>query len=329
MKFKPFITFALVLFASGNAYARDQIRVVGSSTVFPFTAAVAEEFSRTNNVKAPVVESTGTGGGMKLFCQGIGNEHPDMVNASRAIKKSEISKCRENGVTDILEIKIGYDGIVVATSNNGPSFALTRKDLFLALAKIVPNGDLLVPNYYTTWNQINSSFPETKIEVLGPPPTSGTRDAFLELAMEEGAKQFPVIANLDSEGFKIVAHTIREDGAYVEAGENDNLIVQKLRANPDAFGIFGFSFLDNNSDSLKGIVVEGFEPTFENIANGSYPLSRSLYVYAKEQHKSVPNFIDFTAYYVSLILSVDNYLVDKGLIPLSEAEMSSATKYIK
>ena len=306
------------------AAARDQIRIVGSSTVFPFSTAVAEQFGRTSKFKTPVVESTGSGGGMKLFCSGIGTQHPDITNASRRIKSSEFETCTKNGI-GITEVKIGFDGIVLANSKSGPDIALTKKQIFQALAKEVPMDGKMVPNPYTKWSEIDPSLPDAKIEVLGPPPTSGTRDAFVELAMEGGAKEFPMLADLrkkDKKAFKAAAHTIREDGAFVEAGENDNLIVQKLEANPAAVGIFGFSFLDQNTDKIKGATVNGTPPTFENIAGGEYGVSRSLYFYVKQQHVGViPGMAEYVTEFTSdKAWGPDGYLVDKGLIPLPEEQ---------
>jgi phosphate transport system substrate-binding protein len=311
-----------------NAYARDYIEIVGSSTVYPFSTTVAEQFGKTSKYPTPKVESTGSGGGMKLFCQGIGTQTPDMTNASRAIKKSEIEMCKSNGVTDILEVKIGYDGIVVANSKQAVQFELTRKDLFLALAKDVPIGEgNLIPNPNRTWNDVNPALPAVKIEVLGPPPTSGTRDAFLELVMEKGGQKFPWIKALkkkDKKAYKAICHTIREDGAYIEAGENDNLIIQKLNANHDALGIFGFSFLDQNTDKIQGSLIEGIKPTFEGIADGSYPVSRPLFFYVKQQHMgTIPGMQEFLDEFVSdKAIGEDGYLPEKGLIPLPEGEKS-------
>ncbi|MGD9009874.1 MAG: substrate-binding domain-containing protein, partial [Desulfobacteraceae bacterium] len=275
---------------AGAGAARDYISIVGSSTVYPFATVVAEQFGKTTSFKTPKIESTGSGGGLKLFSAGVGVEHPDITNASRRIKKSEFEKCQKNGVKGIVEVKIGYDGIVLANSKKTKQMSLSRKDIFLALAKDVPDpsgAEKLVPNPYKTWKDVNSALPATKIEVLGPPPTSGTRDAFVELAMEGGAKKFAWIKAMkkkDKKAYKAVCHTIREDGAYIEAGENDNLIVQKLNANPDALGIFGFSFLDQNSDKIQGSLVDGKAPTFDAIADGQYPVSRPLFFYVKKAH---------------------------------------------
>jgi phosphate transport system substrate-binding protein len=301
-----------------SASARDQIRIVGSSTVFPFSTAVAEQFGKTTNFKSPIVESTGSGGGLKLFCAGIGVGHPDITNASRKIKKSEVERCAKNGITAI-EHEIGYDGIVVANDKSAQQYNFQMKHLFLALAAEVPVNNKLVPNPYVNWSDVDPSLPNVKIEVLGPPPTSGTRDAFLELAMEGGAKQIAFMKALrkaDKKQFKKIAHKIREDGAYIDAGENDNLIVQKLQANPNALGVFGFSFLDQNSDVLQGSVVDGFEPTFENIAAGKYNISRSLQYYVKKQHiGTIPGIEEYVALFQRM-QAAGGALEDKGLIPL-------------
>jgi phosphate transport system substrate-binding protein len=320
------ISVAIVGF-SGQAIARDQIRIVGSSTVFPFSTLVAERFGKSTKFKTPVVEATGTGGGMKLFCAGIGVNHPDITNASRRIKSSEFKKCKVKGIT-ITEVKIGFDGIVLANSKKSKAFNLTKKWIFMGIAKMLPVDGKLVANPYRKWSDIDKSLPDVKIEVLGPPPTSGTRDAFVEIAMEGGAKTFPMLAALrkkDKKKFKAVAHAVREDGVYVEAGENDNLIVQKLEANPAAVGIFGFSFLDQNADKIHGAVVDKAEPSFENIASGKYGVSRSLYFYVKQQHVgTIPGIKEFVTEFTSdKAWGDDGYLIDKGLIPLPKADRKS------
>jgi phosphate transport system substrate-binding protein len=317
--------------------ARDYISIVGSSTVYPFATVVAEQFGRTTQFKTPTIESTGSGGGLKLFCAGVGVEHPDITNASRAIKSSEIKTCSENGVKEIIEVKVGYDGIVVANSKSAPVMKLTRKDIFLALAKDVPDpkgGENLVPNPYKTWKDVNSSLPDQKISVLGPPPTSGTRDAFVELAMEGGAKKFDFIKAMkktDKKRYKATCHTVREDGAYVEAGENDNLIVQKLEKDPSALGIFGFSFLDQNADKMQGSFVDGVAPTFENIADGQYPVSRPLFFYVKKAHiGTIPGIEEYLkAFSAEKAWGPDGYLSEKGLIPMPDAERKKYAKDIK
>lgn len=312
--------------AAGAAEARDQIRIVGSSTVYPFATSVAETFGKSTSFKTPVIESTGSGGGFKLFCAGVGEEHPDITNASRAVKKSEIERCAKNGVEKITEVKVGYDGIVLANSKQGKPLEITRKQIFLALAKDVPNAEgKLVPNPNQKWSDIDPSLPDTKIEVLGPPPTSGTRDAFAELALEGGCKQFADIKAMkktDKKKYKAVCHSVREDGAYIDAGENDNLIIQKLNANPDAFGVFGFSFLDQNSDSVQGSLIDGKAPEFEAIADGSYPVSRPLFFYVKNAHVGqVPGILEYLAEFTAdKAWGDEGYLTDKGLIPMPVEE---------
>jgi phosphate transport system substrate-binding protein len=322
---KSIVAVLLAAFALTSVAEAREIRVVGSSTVYPFTTIVGETFAAEGNT-APVIESTGTGGGMKLFCAGTGESHPDFTNASRAIKSSEKEKCAANGVTP-LEMKVGYDGIVFANSNTAQALEITPRELFQALAKDVPqeNGKL-VPNPFTHWNQINKSFPAIKIEVLGPPPSSGTRDAWVELVMEAGCKSYKWVKELkDKKAFQGICHGIREDGAYVEAGENDNLIIQKLANNPDAFGIFGFSFLDQNTDVIQGSPINGVAPTFESIADGSYPASRALYVYAKKEHMGViPGMREFMELYLSDDMAGrDGSLGDAGLIPLPQKELDT------
>ena len=309
-----------------SASGRDYISIVGSSTVYPFATVVAEQFGRTTPFKTPTIESTGSGGGLKLFCSGIGVEHPDITNASRAIKNSEIETCAKNGITEIVEVKIGYDGIVVANSKNANLFELSRRDLFLALAKNIPLEDgTTIPNPHKTWKDVNPNLPDIKIEVMGPPPTSGTRDAFVELAMEGGAKTFKWVKELkgkDKKAYKALCHTIREDGAYIEAGENDNLIIQKLDSNPNALGIFGFSFLDQNTDKIQGAVIDGVSPTFDNIANGDYPVSRPLFFYVKKAHiGSIGGLEEYLNEFTSeKAWGDDGYLSEKGLIPMPEEE---------
>ncbi|KXX65016.1 PstS family phosphate ABC transporter substrate-binding protein [Marichromatium gracile] len=335
---KTLVAAAVTLAAaslSSQAMARDSIYIVGSSTVFPFSTAVAETFGRNTDFATPKVESTGSGGGLKLFCAGVGVDHPDITNASRRMKASEFERCQEAGVEDITEVKIGYDGIALANSREAEQFDLSLRDIWLALAKDVPNeAGELIPNPYQTWNEVNRDLPEVAIEVLGPPPTSGTRDAFVELAMEGGCKTYDFIKAMkkeDKSRYKAVCHGIREDGAYVEAGENDNLIVQKLVANPDAIGIFGFSFLDQNADQVQGSKVDGVEPTFESIADGDYPVSRSLFFYVKNAHVgTIPGIEEFVAEFTGeQAWGPEGYLVDKGLIPLPDAmraEVASAAQ---
>jgi len=333
------LTLALALVATSStvvAAGRDTINVVGSSTVYPFTTVVAERFGKSTDFKTPKIESTGTGGGMKLFCSGVGVDTPDMSNASRRIKKTEVEMCAKNGVKGITEVLIGYDGIVVANSKTKKQVNISRKELFLALAKEIPAKDgseTLIANPYKKWNEINPTLPATKIEVLGPPPTSGTRDAFAELVLEGGCKKYSWIKALkktDKKKYKNICHAVREDHVYIEAGENDNLIVQKLTANPNAFGIFGFSFLDQNSDKLQGSKIDGNSPTFEGISDGSYVVSRPLYFYVKSAHAGkIPGIMEFLKEFTSEnAMGEEGYLTDKGLIPLGEEKLDEMRKSV-
>lgn len=357
--------------AASNSIARDSISVVGSSTVYPFATVVAERFGKSTDFKAPKVESTGSGGGLKLFCKGVGVATPDITNASRRIKSSEFEQCQANGVKEIVEVLIGYDGIVLANAKGAAPMELTRKDIYLALAKLVPGPDgKLIENPHKTWKDVNSSLPASKIEVLGPPPTSGTRDAFAELALEGGARKIADIKALrkmkadqadeieamvkklgieaawaaavkkkgakakGKDVVKIIGRSVREDGAYIEAGENDNLIVNKLVANPNALGIFGFSFLDQNSDKVQGSIIDGNEPSFDAIATGEYEVSRPLYFYVKKAHiGTVPGIQEFLTTFVSEdVIGPDGYLIDKGLIPLGDdayEEMAGGARALK
>ncbi len=330
------LSVSLIALSAMPAFAaRDQIRIVGSSTVYPFTTTVAEAFGKATGMKTPVVESTGTGGGMKLFCAGVGEDTPDFTNASRAIKKSEFEDCVKNGVTDIIEIKVGFDGLSLAQSKDATPFELTKLQIFLALAKEIPDKDgKLIANPNMLWSDVDASLPKTKIEVLGPPKTSGTRDSFAELAMSAGAEKIDSLKALkgtDVKAFDAIWKAMREDGAFVEAGENDNLIVQKLQANPNAVGIFGYSFLEENSKTINDIKVDGIEATYETIADGSYKMSRPLFIYAKKQHmESIAGMKEFIAEYTSVkALGPDGYLADKGIITLPEDQaaksMESAT----
>jgi phosphate transport system substrate-binding protein len=319
--------------ATGQA-PRDYIYIVGSSTVYPFATVVAENFGQRSGFKTPKIESTGTGGGFKLFCAGVGVEHPDIADASRPIKPAELQTCAQNKVTDIVEVKIGYDGIVIANAKNAPHMQLTRRDLYLALAKRVPDpkgGAEPGANPYTTWKQVDPQLPDTAIEVLGPPPTSGTRDAFAELAMEGGCTTFPAIAELkgkDEAAYKALCQTLREDGKYIEAGENDNLIVQKLESNPKALGIFGYSFLEQNADKVQGSFVDGIEPNFKSIADGSYSVSRPLFFYVKKAHVGViPGLKEYIAEFTrDSTWGPEGYLADRGLIPMPDAERATVTR---
>lgn len=330
---KYLLTLALATTISSTAFARDQIRVVGSSTVYPFTTTVAENFGRNTGAQTPIVESTGTGGGFKLFCAGVGTSHPDVSNASRAIKKSEFDMCVKNGVTDIVEIKIGFDGLTISQSKNGPNVKLTLAQVFLALAENVPdNSGNLIPNPYKKWSDIDPQLPNIKIEVLGPPPTSGTRDSFHELFMERGAEiVLKDLKKANPKAFETAWKSIRKDGVYVEAGENDNVIVQKLVANRDAFGIFGYSFLDENTSTLRGVSIDDVVPEFDNISSGKYKGARPLFVYVKKQHIGViPNLKEFAEEYVSSrAMSQNGYLARKGLVALPKNELDAVVNNVK
>ncbi len=355
--------------SAAQAAGRDTISIVGSSTVYPFATVVAERFGRSTNFKTPKIESTGSGGGLKLFCKGVGANTPDITNASRRIKKSEYDDCQANGVTEIVEVLVGYDGIAIANARTAPKFKLTLKDVYLALAKDIPGADgKLIPNPNKTWKDVNPSLPATRIEVLGPPPTSGTRDAFAELAMGGGAKQIADLGTLrklsadqvdeikalmaklgvpagvyqaleEQKGkapkgedlFNTLAYAVREDGAYIEAGENDNLIVQKLAANPDALGIFGYSFLEENGDKVQGSEIDGIAPTFDSISGGDYPVSRPLFFYIKKAHVGkIPGIQEYAIEFTSAkAMGEDGYLPEKGLIPLSPAELKKVQANVK
>jgi len=363
------ITLVVAGFGPMQAAARDNVNIVGSSTVYPFATVVAERFGRGTAFKSPKIESTGTGGGLKLFCAGVGANTPDITNASRRIKKGEYDSCQQNGVTEVVEVLVGYDGIAIANSSEAPQLKLTLKDIYLALGKDVPGPDgKLVPNPHTTWKDVNPALPATKIEVLGPPPTSGTRDAFVELAMEGGAQSIDALKSLAGLGadqadqiratmaqlgmapgvydamaakqggapkgddiFKTVAHAIREDGAYIEAGENDNLIVQKLEANPKAVGIFGYSFLEENADMVQGASVDGIVPDFDTISSGEYPISRPLYFYIKGAHVGkIPGIQEYAIEFTSdRAMGEDGYLPERGLIPLAPEELRAVQENVK
>jgi len=319
---------------SVSVQARDHIEIVGSSTVFPFATVVAETFGKKTGMPTPKIESTGSGGGMKLFCRGSGIETPDITNASRRMKLSEYQDCHKNGVTDITEVLVGYDGIAIANAKSGPNFdALTRKSLYLALAAKVPAGatgqgynkEQMIDNPFKNWSEIDPKLPNVAIKVLGPPPTSGTRDALQELAIEGGCKKFPhmkAMNKTDKKQYKKLCRTVREDGLYVEMGENDNLIIQKLIANPNAVGVFGFSFLDQNADKIQGASINGKEPTFEAIADSSYPISRPLQFYVKKAHVGkIPGIDGYLAEFTSeKAFGEEGYLSEKGLIPMPTAE---------
>lgn len=317
---KFIIAVAALSMTFATAYAaRDTIRIVGSSTVYPFTTTVAEQFGKKLGIPTPVVESTGTGGGVKLFCAGAGDDTPDAVNASRPMKPEEIDTCKKNGVTTT-EITIGLDAIVLAMAKEHPDMQLTTEMIYKALAKYIMVEGEFVENPVKKWSDIDPSLSNDKIEVLGPPPTSGTRDSFVELVIEKECKKAIKEAGvtLTEADEKSYCKSVREDGAYIEAGENDNLIVQKLQANPTALGIFGYSFLEENANTIKGATINGIAPDYDAIAGGKYPISRKLFVYFKNEHfDTVPNLKKFMEEYQSEdAIGEEGYLVDKGLIPL-------------
>ncbi|MFN3847181.1 MAG: substrate-binding domain-containing protein [Paracoccaceae bacterium] len=317
---------AIAAVSAGAAAARDQIRVTGSSTVFPYSQAVAEEFANQTGAPAPIVESVGTGGGFQAFCQGVGEAHPDLTGASRAMKKSEYDLCVSNGVTDISEALIGNDGLSMSVSRaNTFDWDMTLGEMYMALGAQVPVDGEWKDNPYKMWNEINPAFPAEAITVYGPPPTSGTRDAWVEIAMHKGCKQLDFVKTgaFDSKWVTENCSRMRTDGPFIEAGENDNLIVQQLNANPNAFGIFGYSFLYENNDKLKGVKFDGIEPNFDTIAAYEYEVSRPLYFYVKNAHRGViPNLQEFIEEYMSdEALKAGGYLAQRGMTPLPEAMM--------
>lgn len=328
------VAAAAIAASIGTAAARDQIKIVGSSTVFPYTQAVSEEYANKTGNPAPVVESTGTGGGFKAFCGGVGEGHADITGASRAIKESEIKLCADNGVTDITEAMIGYDGLSIAHARSAPEMDLTEEQIFKALAAELPDGNGgFTANPNKKWSDVDPSLPDVEITVFGPPPTSGTRDAFVELVMHDGCKDLPGMADLkksDADKWDEVCSRMRQDGPFVEAGENDNLIVQRLESDPNAVGIFGYSFLYENNDKLKAVKVNGVEPTFDTIADGSYPVARPIFFYVKNAHRDViPGMKEFIEEYVSEeALGPDGYLAERGLTPLSDEERAEVQKAV-
>jgi len=306
------------------AGSRDQIRAVGSSTVFPFSTAVAEQFVNNNpGMKSPIIESTGTGAGMKLFCAGVGAGHPDIENASRRMKASEFEMCQKNGVTEIVEMQIGYDGLAIAESKEGAPMKLTLAQVYQALAA-TPFGK---PQTAQKWSDIDPSLPDTAIAVFGPPSTSGTRDSLAELILEKGCNTDPAMKALkesDSDKHKEICTKVREDGKYVDSGENDNLIVQKLAANPNSLGVFGYSFLEENLDSLRGIALNGVEPTYDTIASGDYPGARAMFIYVKKPHvTAIPGLKEYMAAYVSA-WEPGGTLAKRGLIASKDDERKTA-----
>jgi phosphate transport system substrate-binding protein len=323
---------ALVAPTAADAQSREQIRVVGSSTVYPFTTSVAENFARATEFQAPLVESTGTGGGFQLFCQGVGQQHPDINDASRAITPSEQELCGQNGVESITEIQIGNDGIVLAADKQADQLDVTRAQLWQALAaNPVQDGEIQDGNPYQSWSDIDPSLPDQQIQVFGPPPTSGTRDAFVELAMEAGCAEFAAVEELDEERKAEVCSAMRTDGGFIEAGENDNVIVQRLQSQPGARGIFGYSFYDSNRDALQVASINGSQPTAEAIGNDEYPLARPLFIYVKDQHVGViPGLAEFLTYYTSTeVWGPNGFLIEQGLIPMTEEKRNEVAQKVE
>ncbi|MCG8610278.1 MAG: substrate-binding domain-containing protein [Pseudomonadales bacterium] len=312
---KYLITLLMLIFAC-QSQARDQIRIVGSSTVYPFASFVAEEFGSVSRYPTPIVESTGTGGGMKLFCSDNSMDSPDITNASRRIKIKELDLCHRNGVKNITEVMFGYDGIVIAQDKDNADMPLSKLELLLAVAKKVPNktNDGLIDNPYKYWNEINPKLPKREIKIYGPPVSSGTRDAFEEIVLQYQTEEMKVYRDAGLKGYRF----IRTDGAFIPSGENDNLIVQKLTKDKMALGIFGYSFLAENSDSIKSVDIDSVTPTAANIANKSYPISRSLFFYIKNDHKeTLPAMEEYVAMFMDeAIIGMDGLLTEIGLIPM-------------
>lgn len=318
-----------MMLAANIAQARDQIRIVGSSTIYPLTTKVAEYFGKTTGEPSPVVESTGSGGGFKLFCGGIGPEYPDIVDASRQITGSEIAICAANSVRNISEIKIGYDGIVLLGSRNAPTMMLSARQMYLALARTIPVQGASIPNPNVKWSDIDADLPDIPIRVYGPPPTSGTRDLMGQLLMDKGCAEFSDIASLEStdpESFRLLCRTIREDGAYIEAGENDRLIISKLEKDPKSYGVMGFNTLDRNRDTMQGVPINGVEPGYDTILDGSYPGSRPLYLYVKDDHQQLVRTLGafITTYISDAVIGEEGLLADNGLVPLPDEERKQA-----
>ena len=314
------LAFLILVSFTSNSYSRDQIKIVGSSTVYPYATVVAEKFGKSGKFKTPVIESTGTGGGMKLFCAGVGANHPDITNASRAIKEKELALCAKNGVDEIIEIVVGNDGISLAHAVDAPDADFTKEQLWRALAHEVDVDGKLIKNPYTKWNEIDASLPNKKIEILIAPPTSGTRDAWNSLVMGKGCSKIAK-SLYDAAGKKAKKECakMREDGYAIEAGENDTLIVQKLTSNPNAFGFFGYSYLVANKDKVKAAAIEGVQPSLEGIQDYSYPIARPLFFYVKKAHVGVvPGLKEFLAEFTSKkAMGSRGYLTDIGLVPLA------------
>ena len=321
----PLLAMVAACGGSGsNGGAGAQLKVVGSSTVYPFTTAVSEEFQRASPGSSVIVESTGTGAGIKLFCSGVGAQFPDMVNASRPIKASEYADCAAAGVKQVIEVPIGIDGLTLIQAKGQPPLNLTTTDIYKALAAN-PFGK---PNTAVTWKDVNPALPATKIRVLGPPPTSGTRDSLADLILTKGCESDPAIKELkksDEKKHKDICTKVREDGVFVEAGENDNLLVQKVAADPGSLGVLGFSFLEENADKVAPVTLGGVAPTETTISDLSYPGSRRLYVYVKGEHLAAkPAIRQFMAAYGKAIAR-GGLLQKRGLVPFGGADFATAT----
>ena len=325
------MSLALIALLTVTSQARDQIKMVGSSTVYPFASAVAEELGATSKVPTPVVESTGTGGGMKMFCAGEGMDSPDITNASRRMKTTELALCKQNGVIDITEALIGYDGIVLAQNKSNAPLKLTREQIFLAVAELVPSkdGKMLVKNPYKKWSDIDVSLPNRPIVIYGPPKSSGTRDSFEEMVMQHFTEDGKLKAIYNAAGHKKYSR-IRTDGVYIDSGENDNLIVQKLGKNAAAIGVFGYGYLEENSNKISGASIDGYAPTPALIASGKYPISRSLRFYIKNSHRSaVPAIDKYAAMFMNdKMIGERGSLKRLGLVPLSKAARATSIKNV-
>ncbi len=322
----PLLALVAACGGSGPSGSRGaQLKVVGSSTVYPFTTSVAEEFQRARPGTSVIVESTGTGAGIKLFCSGVGADFPDMVNASRPIKASEYADCAKSGAKNVIEVPIGIDGLTLIEAKDAPPLKLTVKDIYAAIAAN-PFGK---PNTAKTWKDVNPALPPSKIRVLGPPPTSGTRDSLAELILEKGCNSDPAMKALkdsDKDKHKDLCTKLREDGVYVEAGENDNLLVQKVAADPGTIGVLGYSFLEENADKIRAVEIGGVSPTEATIGDLSYPGARKLFVYVKGEHLAAkPAIKDFVAAYAKA-WGKGGSLEKRGLVPFAAADAASAAE---
>jgi len=325
------IAAVLATLSATAAIARDNVQLTGSSTVYPFATAVAENFGKGGKFKTPVVESTGTGGGFKLFCSGVDAGTPDINDASRAITDSERALCKQNGVADIAEIKIGYDGIILAGDAKQPGFNVTREQIWRAVGKTVPVGGKWVANPYKTWNDIDKSLPKRALAIFGPAPNHGTRDAFRELVMDPACEKAPESAALSADDRKKVCGQVREDGVWTDVSEDYALVMGKLKGNPTAVAVFTYSYLEQNRDKIRASTVDGVAASLETIASGQYPISRPLYIYVKKAHVGViPGLAEFVAEFVSdRAAGADGYLVDKGLIPMPKKELAATREAAK